>query len=65
MPAVEIEDPMYDVAKAAEYLGQTERWVRRGVEERRFKFARMGRKLAFKKSWLDEYVESRVVDPED
>lgn len=59
-----IEDPIFDVAGAAKYLGQTERWIRRSVAEERFRFARLGRKLAFRRSWLDEYVESRTIDPE-
>ena len=58
------DDPVLDVAQAATYLGQTERWVRRSVEERRFKFARLGRRLAFRRSWLDEYVEQQTVAPE-
>jgi excisionase family DNA binding protein len=59
------DDPVLDVAEAAAYLGQTERWVRRSVEERRFKFARLGRRLGFRRSWLDDYIESSVVEPND
>jgi excisionase family DNA binding protein len=58
------EDPVLNVAEAAEYLGQTERWIRRSVAERRFRFARLGRKLAFRRSWLDEYMDSRTFERE-
>lgn len=59
----QLEDPVLNVTEAAEYLGQTERWVRRSVEERRFRFARFGRKLGFRRSWLDEYIESETIEP--
>ncbi|MBK5231355.1 MAG: helix-turn-helix domain-containing protein [Thermoleophilia bacterium] len=56
-------DPYFNVAEAAAYLGQTERWIRRSVEERRFRLTKLGGKLAFRRSWLDEYAESNVIEP--
>lgn len=60
-----VEDPFFDVAGCAEYLNQTERWVRRQVNEGRIRYTRMGNLLRFRKSWLDEYVEEHTVTPED
>lgn len=59
------DDPILDVAGAAEYLGQSERWIRRSVQERRFKFTRLGRKLGFRRSWLDAYVDAKTTDAEE
>lgn len=60
-----VEDPFFDVAEAATYLNQTERWVRRQVEEDKIRYAKMGNFLRFRKSWLDAYVEDHTVTPED
>lgn len=59
-----VEDPFFDVAGCAEYLNQTERWVRRQVNEGKIRYTRMGNLLRFRKSWLDEYVEEHTVTPE-
>ncbi len=63
MKQVVIPDPFYDVEQAAAYLGQTPRWIRRSVEEKRIRHAHHGRKLAFRRSWLDEYSAGQVVEP--
>ena len=62
---VEVEDPFYDVAGCAAYLNQTERWVRRQVNDGKIRYTRMGNLLRFRRSWLDEYVEEHTVTPED
>jgi excisionase family DNA binding protein len=59
-----IEDPFFDVAEAAAYLNQSDRWVRRQVEEDKIRYVKMGKFLRFRKSWLDEYVEEHTVTPE-
>lgn len=61
----DVEDPFFDVAEAAAYLNQTDRWVRRQVNEGKIRFARMGLHLRFRKSWLNEYVDDHTVTPED
>jgi excisionase family DNA binding protein len=62
--SVQVDDPFYGVEKAADYLGQTERWVRRQVEEGKIRYSKMGNTLRFRKSWLDEYIEETTVMPE-
>jgi excisionase family DNA binding protein len=59
-----VDDPFFDVAGSASYLGQTERWVRRQVEEGNIRYAKMGNLLRFRRSWLDTYVEEHTVTPE-
>lgn len=59
----EVDDPFFDVAEAATYLNQTERWVRRQVNEEKIRYTRMGKLLRFRKSWLDAYVEEHTVTP--
>ena len=61
---VENPDPLLNLQEAAEYLNTTQRWMRRSVGERRIRFTRLGRRLAFRRSWLDHYVESQVTEPE-
>jgi excisionase family DNA binding protein len=60
-----VDDPFFDVAECATYLNQTERWVRRQVNEGKIRYTRMGNLLRFRQSWLDEYVEEHTVAPED
>lgn len=64
------EDRLLDSGQAAAYLGVTERWLRRAVDERRFAHIKLGKHLRFKRSVLDAYVEantrpaqSRPVEP--
>jgi excisionase family DNA binding protein len=58
-------DPYYTVAEAAEYLNKSKRWVRRQVDERRIRHTHLGRGLAFRRSWLDDFAEAGVVEPEE
>lgn len=57
-------DPFYDVAGCAEYLGQTERWVRRNVNEGKLPYVRMGRRLAFRRSALEKWIAEHVNAPQ-
>lgn len=59
-----VEDPFFDVAECAAFLNQSERWVRRQVNEGRIRYTRMGNLLRFRQSWLENYVESNTVTPE-
>jgi len=58
-------DPLFNVGEAAAYLNTTPRWMRRSVAERRIRFTHLGRRLAFRRSWLDQYVESQVIEPRE
>lgn len=60
---VENQDPLLNLQEAAQYLNTTARWMRRSVAERRIRFTHLGRKLAFRRSWLDEYVDSQITEP--
>jgi excisionase family DNA binding protein len=63
--SVKNSDPLLSVEEAAAYLNSTTRWIRRSVAERRIRFTRLGRRLAFRRSWLDQYVDSQVTEPRE
>lgn len=56
---------LLDVAEAADYLGSTERHVRRLVTERRMPFAKIGGKLRFSPDALDAWIAENSHEPED
>jgi hypothetical protein len=62
---VKNQDPLLNIPDAAEYLNQTERWMKRAVEHRWIPFVKMGGqingKIYFLQSDLDAYVASRVI----
>lgn len=62
--ATNVTDPFLNVVECAEYLGQTERWVRRSVNEGRLSFVRMGRRLAFRQSALEDFISEQTNAPE-
>ena len=55
-------DRHLSVAETADYLGTSERFVRRIVAERRVPFYRVGRHLRFRLSDLDEWLASHRVE---
>lgn len=57
-----MSDPtLWDVPRAAERLGVTERWVRRAIAERRIPFVKVGHFVRFRPEDLDDYVNRRRV----
>lgn len=58
-------DPFYSMAEAAEYLGQSTRWVKGQLEKETLPFTKMGRMVRFRKSHLDRYIEENTRTPED
>lgn len=54
-------DPLLNITEAAEYSGQTVRWMRRAVTNRWIPFVKMGGRIHFQQSDLDAYVASRTV----
>ena len=48
---------LLDVPAAAEWLGVTERWVRRAVAERRISFVKVGRHVRFEPEAISRYIE--------
>jgi excisionase family DNA binding protein len=59
---------LLDVPGAADYLGTSERHIRRLVEERRIPFLKLGpgrsARLRFDTARLDEWIEAYSVEPE-
>jgi excisionase family DNA binding protein len=54
------DDPFFTVAEAAAYLNQTEKWVRRHLEEGDLPRTKMGRLVRFRKSHLDKWIAERT-----
>lgn len=59
---------LLDVPGAADYLGTSERHIRRLVEERRIPFSKLGpgrgARLRFDTTRLDEWIEAHSFEPE-
>jgi excisionase family DNA binding protein len=55
--------PPLDLAEAAEYLGTSERHVRRLVAEHGLPFVKLGRKVRFQVTDLDAFIEANTVRP--
>lgn len=59
---------LLDVGGAAEYLGTSERHIRRLVEERRIAFIKLGNgrsaPLRFDTTRLDSWLDAHTVEPE-
>jgi excisionase family DNA binding protein len=60
----QIDDPFFDFAEAAEYLGQSVRWVKGQHGEGNLPSTKMGRLVRFRKSHLDRYIETHTVAPD-
>ena len=56
-------DRYLSVPEVAEWLGTTERFPRRLIEERRIEFKRFGRHIRIAESVLTAYIESCTVAP--
>ncbi len=62
------DDPVYTSAEAVKYLGldrvglsKPEESLRWQCRTGRLKFTRIGRRLMFRKSWLDELIERNAI----
>ncbi len=56
-------DALLTVAQAAEFLGTTERFPRRLVEQRRIEFVKVGRAVRFRREALIDYLARQTVAP--
>ena len=57
------KSPLLDIMQAAAYLGSSERYLRRLIQERRIPFVKLGgTKIRFLLSDLDRWVESQRVE---
>jgi excisionase family DNA binding protein len=52
------DDPLLTVARAGDYLGTGERFVRRLITERRIAFVKSGKYVRLQRSALDALVEA-------
>ncbi|MCA2224785.1 helix-turn-helix domain-containing protein [Nonomuraea aurantiaca] len=58
-----VADRLLSVAQVAERLGTSERFPRRLIEERRITFVRLGRKVRFPESALNDFIAAGLVHP--
>jgi len=56
-------DDWLDISTAARYLSKSERFMRRLVAERRCRYYKHGRYVAFRRSDLDEWARSQCREP--
>jgi excisionase family DNA binding protein len=54
-------DPVLLIPEAAAYIGRDERFVRQLVERRTVPYLKLGRRVAFRRSTLDAWLDSTVV----
>ncbi|CAM5506832.1 MULTISPECIES: excisionase family DNA-binding protein [Streptomyces] len=56
-------DRYLSVDQVAELLGTTARFPRRLIEERRIRYVKLGRHVRIPESAVEEFVQSRTVEP--
>ncbi|MEU3787150.1 excisionase family DNA-binding protein [Streptomyces sp900129855] len=56
-------DRYLSVDQVAELLGTTARFPRRLIEERRIRYVKVGRHVRIPESAVEEFVQSRMVEP--
>ncbi len=61
----DVDDPLFDMAEAAEYLGMTERWMKDQLQYGTIPRTKLGRLNRFRKSHLDKWIEEHTTKPED
>ena len=52
-----MEDQWFTVPEAADYLGVSERWMRRQIDARKISFNKLGAVIRFRQSVLDELLD--------
>ena len=57
------QPPFLSIVETAEYLGTTERFIRRLIAERRIGFVRLGRPIRIPMSAIEEFVTGGTVQP--
>lgn len=60
---MEIESKYLDVKSAGQYLGLSERFVRRLVAERRIAYHKAGARVMFAREDLDAYMAASRIEP--
>lgn len=60
----DVDDPLFGMAEAAEYLGMTERWIKDQLAYGTIPRTKLGRLNRFRKSHLDKWIEEHTTLPE-
>ena len=55
--------PFLNIVETAEYLGTSERFIRRLIAERRIGFVKLGRPIRIPMSAIEEFVQGGTVQP--
>jgi excisionase family DNA binding protein len=55
--------PFLTIVETAEYLGTTERFIRRLIAERRIGFIKLGRPIRIPMSAIEEFLQGGSVQP--
>lgn len=55
--------PLIDISAAADYLGVSERFMRRLVEERRIPYFKVGKFIRFSVEDLDDFLVAARITP--
>ena len=55
--------PFLTIVETAEYLGTTERFIRRLIAERRIGFIKLGRPIRIPMSAIEEFLQGGTVQP--
>ena len=55
--------PFLSIVETAEYLGTSERFIRRLIAERRIGFVKLGRPIRIPMSTIEEFVQGGTVQP--
>lgn len=63
LAVVGVDDPWLDLPEAVEYLRSSKKSLYRRVRDRQIRFTYFGNQLRFRRSWLDEYLIKREVQP--
>lgn len=59
-----IDDPVFNRAEAAEYMGCSERWLRDRLADRTIGHIKLNKLIRFRRSQCDAYLASHTIDPE-
>jgi excisionase family DNA binding protein len=58
-----VKPPFFTIVETAEYLGTTERFIRRLIAERRIGFIRLGRPIRIPMSAIEDFLQGGTVQP--
>ncbi len=62
-PSQQVDDPLFNQAEAAQYLGMTERWIKDQLMAGTIPRTKLGRLNRFRKSDLDKWIAEHTDRP--